>query len=225
VSYLTHVQKHKGKKQVVLIMKEMKLCVLRRLSQVPLSRDQVKFVKLRNNGIPSRLYELIDLLQGGREEIRFLLSFLTISRSITLKPVLNVSTIVDNGQDFTVPKSELKSFLHTCSNICRKKDINLFKRPRFKNFHLSTKTGPLGVSTLSGCFKELKLLPETLRQSISTLGGPVLRDHMEQILLHIEDIEDTFPVLDEIKHSDSFRRISFFSDPDGKTRVIALGDY
>lgn len=225
VLYLTHVQRHKGKKQVVLIMKEMKLCVLRVLSEVPLSRDNIKYVKLRYNGIPSRLYDLIDLIRGGKEEIRFLLSFLTISRSIILEPRVDVSTIVEHGQPFEVPRTELKSFLHTCSNICRKKDLNLFKRPKFKNFHLSTKTGPLGVSTLSGCFRELKLLPETLRQSIYTLGGSVLQDHMEQILLHIEDIERVFPVLEEINHSSSFRRISYFSDPDGKTRVIALGDY
>lgn len=206
-------------------MKEMKLCVLRVLSEVPLSRDNIKYVKLRYNGIPSRLYDLIDLIRGSKEEIRFLLSFLTISRSIILEPRVDVSTIVEHGQPFEVPRTELKSFLHTCSNICRKKDLNLFKRPKFKNFHLSTKTGPLGVSTLSGCFRELKLLPETLRQSIYTLGGSVLQDHMEQILLHIEDIERVFPVLEEINHSSSFRRISYFSDPDGKTRVIALGDY
>lgn len=208
-------------------MKEMKLCVLRYLSGNPLKKENVKYVKLRYNGLPSKLYDLIDLIKvGNKEELRFIISFLSISRTVVLKPVLDLTTIVEPGRTFDIPKKFLKSFLFTLKNHCEKKGLkDFFKRPLFKNYHLSTKTGPLGIETSKGCYEEITFLPNSLIEDISILGGPVLADHMEQVLSHIEGIKQVFPVKEEcIKHS-SFRRISYFSDPDGKTRVIALGDY
>lgn len=212
---------------VIKIMKEMKLCVLRVLSGRPLTRTLVKFNRISKVGIPTRLYDLIDLLKGTSEEIRFLLSFLTISRTIFLKPTLDLSTIIEEGKEFTIDRKLVRSFIHQIQRICSKNGLNsqsFYRKPRFKNYHLSSKVGPLGVNTLSSCYEELKLLPEQLRESIYALGGPTLKDRMEQLLDHIEDINKFLPPHEEIKSS-SFRRISYFSDPDGKTRVIALGDY
>jgi hypothetical protein len=226
VSFLTHVEKNRGKRKVIKIMKEMKLCVLRFLSGNPLNRETVQEIRIRKDGIPSRLYDLIDLLKrGGKEEIRFIISFLSISRTVVLKPALDLTTIVEPGKAFDIPERHLRSFLYTLSNICKRKDLRgFFVCPKFKNYHLSTKTGPLGIETSKACYEELELLPSELIDSISKLGGPVLADHMEQVLSHIEGIKQVFPLEEEKKHS-SFRRISYFSDPDGKTRVIALGDY
>jgi len=207
-------------------MKEMKLCVLRFLSGNPLTRESIQEIRIRKDGIPSRLYDLIELLKSGnKEELRFIISFLSISRTVVLKPALDLTTIVEPGIAFDLPRNHLKSFLYTLSNTCKKKGLRgFFVNPKFKNYHLSTKTGPLGVETSKGCYEELSLLPNDLIESISTLGGPVLADHMEQVLSHLEGIKQVFPLTEEIKFS-SIRRISYFSDPDGKTRVIALGDY
>lgn len=210
-----------------MIMKAMKLCVLRYLSNSPLTKEDMPDIRMRRDGLPSRLFTLIDLIKksNNKEEIRFIISFLSISRTVVLKPALNLTTITSSGKAFDIPKKNLKSFLYTLSNMCRRKDLKgFFKRPSFQNYHLSTKTGPLGIDTSKACYEELKLLPNSLLESISIVGGRVLADHMEQVLSHLEIIKQVLPLEEEIKFS-TFRRISYFSDPDGKTRVIALGDY
>lgn len=226
VSFLTHIQKTRGKRKVVKVMKEMKLCVLRFLAGDPLNRESVEDIKIRKDGIPSRLYDLVELLKSDNKEyFRFIISFLTISRTIILKPILDLTTIVAPGKDFDIPERHLRSFLYTLSNHCKKKGLDdFFRYPKFKNYHLSTKTGPLGIDTSKSCYEELTLLPNDLLEDISILGGPILAENMKQVLSHIEGIKQVFPLEEEIKFS-SFRRISYFSDPDGKTRVIALGDY
>jgi hypothetical protein len=124
VSFLTHIQRHKGKHQVIKIMKEMKLCVLRVLSGKPLLKDSVKFNRISEVGIPTRLYDLIDLIHGTPEEIRFLLSFLTISRSIFIKPTLNLSTITEEGKEFVLKPKIVKGFLHEIYRICKRNNKN-----------------------------------------------------------------------------------------------------
>jgi hypothetical protein len=89
---------------------------------------------------------------------------------------------------------------------------------------LTSKTGPTGTHALFSCYEELEIIPDSLRRSIGILGGPLLESRMEQVLFHSKDIKEVFPLKEEVVFS-SFRRISYFSDPDGKTRVVALGDY
>jgi len=91
---------------------------------------------------------------------------------------------------------------------------------------MSTKSGPLGQAILTSV-TELTLLPQQLVDSIRLVGGPRLSKVIDALLLgrfgelSLASIWATlFP-----PKTKSFRKISYFPDKEGKTRVIAILDY
>jgi len=69
---------------------------------------------------------------------------------------------------------------------------------------------------------DLRALPTTLLQSISTLGGKKITNFIDCVMSQMEHFEGFFPTDDSKK---SFRRLSYFADKEDKSRVIAIGDY
>jgi hypothetical protein len=91
---------------------------------------------------------------------------------------------------------------------------------------MSTKSGPLGQAILTSV-TELTLLPQPLLDSIRVLGGPKLCKVLDALMvgrfgdLSLATIWSTlFP-----PKTKSFRKLSYFGDKEGKTRVIAILDY
>jgi len=118
------------------------------------------------------------------------------------------------------------------SKILRKLNPRLFNRKRklkgvhWKNFHLTTKVGPSGkqalVSSLSD-LKSIKVLHPKLYSNICKLGGPSLEKRMDLLYCNSDKIGEIMN--QPIDKSSSIRRIHSFPDSEGKTRVIAIGDY
>jgi hypothetical protein len=82
--------------------------------------------------------------------------------------------------------------------------------------------GPNGHGLWSW-WTDLKALPESLLASLRTLGGPEFCLRLEHLLIggYKEIFNNLFPT----KRSGIFRKIIGIPDKEGKTRVIAIGDY
>jgi hypothetical protein len=95
----------------------------------------------------------------------------------------------------------------------------------FKRFHLSTKAGPNPVkrigTALNSWYTDLKALDSNLIQSIGILGGPKMRQFIDLALARQDILDNIFPSIPD----GNLRKLSYFSDKEGKTRVIAIGDY
>lgn len=91
---------------------------------------------------------------------------------------------------------------------------------------MSTKSGPNGQS-LTSSVTDLTFLPQELISSIKILGGVKLGRVIDELLrprfgnLSIASIWATI----FSPKTSRFRKLSYFSDKEGKTRVIAILDY
>lgn len=107
---------------------------------------------------------------------------------------------------------------------------------------MSTKKGPQGQAILSS-LSELTLLPLTLVEKIKLLGGSKLGNMIKENTEGLDILEFVRPTLSKDRQgvlyftiaewwahlfptkSRSLRKLSYFSDKEGKTRVIAIADY
>jgi len=96
----------------------------------------------------------------------------------------------------------------------------------FRRFHMSTKRGPIGQALLTSV-TELTLLPAELLSDIKLVGGESLSKVIEALKeprLGGFSLVDIWSRIFPAKRS-LIRKISYFSDKEGKTRVIAILDY
>lgn len=91
---------------------------------------------------------------------------------------------------------------------------------RWRRFHFSSKSGPSGHA-LFHWWCDYLLLPSKLRDSIINVGGLKLGLVLSAAERFADVISSFFPS----KGKDRYRSISYFADKEGKTRVIAIGDY
>lgn len=205
----------RGLADTVRYVKASRNCCMRVVTCEPLEFE--KGIKLQD-GWPVWLSDL-RVLTDTREGLQILMTLLLVLRGVILPPVLDIQPIVSpwKGSD-SITEKEL-------FHACRRLGIS----PRsceWKKFHMSTKSGPQGQALLMS-LTELALLPQELIADIKLLGGDKLTQIIDKLLCKtlgdysIVDIWKTFfPA-----RSTSFRKISYFSDKEGKTRVIAILDY
>lgn len=205
----------RGLEFTIRYVKTSRLAVTRYLTGHPMSvADQVAL----DGGWPVWLIPFKELTAdpGG---VKFLLTLLIALRGIKTTPVLDTKTITDpwKGTDSITEKE----FDHACGQLGIKET-----KVEWKQFHMSTKTGPLGQAMLHS-FTELTCLPQQLLDNIRVLGGERLRTVIDGA------IADRFGGLSLARmwekfyppKTKSFRKLSYFSDKEGKTRVIAILDY
>lgn len=99
-------------------------------------------------------------------------------------------------------------------------------RPSFIEFHSSTKSGPNGQALLTA-LHDFTLLPVHLVNSIKIMGGKRLESIVERLTVSNQDLGliDWFYKTWKRKDSSELRKLSYFADKEGKTRVIAILDY
>jgi hypothetical protein len=152
------------------------------------------------------------------------MTLLTSLRSITLPPKLETKTITDpwNGSD-NITNHELWQVIRSIGCV---KAIN--KLEDWDDYHLSTKRGPAGQAILTS-ISEVTLLSPKLIADISLLGGSKLAEEIISLtdkldILQWRSISWFWNTIYKLK-SDNLRKLSFFSDKEGKTRVIGIVDY
>lgn len=98
------------------------------------------------------------------------------------------------------------------------------KLPSWQEYHLTVKGSPSGGQALVNCLQDLVNLPESLINSIACFSGSEeLSSNMALLRRHASELSE---VLEQpIASNSSFRRVVAFPDSEGKTRLIALGDY
>jgi hypothetical protein len=199
----------------VKYVKTTRLAVTRYLTGHPLTAvDQVAL----KDGWPVWLSDL-KVLMSTHQGIKLLLTLLVSLRGIHLDAVLDITPIVApwKGSDSITEKE----FNHAARQLGIRPT-----KVEFSRFHMSTKSGPLGQAILTSV-SELTLLPLELIDNIRLLAGGSLGEKIDALKasrfgdLSLASVWATlFP-----PKTSSFRKLSYFSDKEGKTRVIAILDY
>jgi hypothetical protein len=216
-SRLDKLMAERGVAFTVKYVKSSRNCVMRVLSGRPL--ESCEGVALRE-GWPEWLAPFRYLIES-KDGIRVLMTMLIALRGVILPPNLDLTPIVSpwNG---ALPEISEKHHKHVCRGLgIRHKSVE-WSKP-----HMSTKRGPLGQALLTSV-SELTLIPQELLDAIVLVGGPKLSKVIEGLKAPIAgspySIVDVWSKLYPPK-TKSLRRISYFSDKEGKTRVIAILDY
>jgi len=212
---LAYLVESRGLPFTVRYVKTSRNAVMRIISGQPLkSTDGVRL----KDGMPVWLSPFKHLLET-KNGIRLFTTLLVALRGVKLKPELKLDPIVDKWGG----TSDITAREHR--HACRSLRIHRCS-VEWKRFHMSTKRGPLGQAILTSV-TELTLLPQKLLESIYLVGGSSLRNVIDGLRIprlkgySLVDIWSTlFP-----PKTNSLRRISYFSDKEGKTRVIAILDY
>jgi hypothetical protein len=131
--------------------------------------------------------------------------------------------------DINFPPKILQDFTNL---IRRKTPKRLYKKiwnkgkkinTSFNQFHASSKKGPTGLQSLVSVTLDSKNLPESLIDSIEVIGGTDLGSKLRLVR---ENSEIYGKHLNQpLEGKPTFRKLSYFPDKEGKTRVIAIGDY
>nr|UJQ92486.1 MAG: putative RNA-dependent RNA polymerase [Mitoviridae sp.] len=216
-SRLDRLIAERGLAFTVKYVKDSRNCVMRVLSGRPL--DACPGVALRE-GWPEWLIPF-RYLSEFRDGIRVLTTLLVVLRGVHLTAVLDLNPIISpwNG---SLPEISEKKHNHVCRGLgIRRKSVE-WSKP-----HMSTKRGPLGQALLTAV-SEITLIPPELLESIYLVGGDKLKAVMDGLRAPIAgtnlSVVDVWSKLYPPK-TKSLRRISYFSDKEGKTRVIAILDY
>lgn len=201
----------------VMYVKSSRNCVMRVLSGRPL--ESCDGVALRE-GWPEWLVPFRYLIES-QDGIRVLMTLLISLRGVMLAPKLDLTPIVSPWGG-ALPDFSDKHHAHVCRGLgIRRKSVE-WSKP-----HMSTKRGPLGQALLTAV-TELTLVPQELLESITLIGGPKLGKVIDSLKAPIAgtpfSVVDVWSKLYPAK-TKSLRRISYFSDKEGKTRVIAILDY
>jgi len=93
---------------------------------------------------------------------------------------------------------------------------------RFRNYHFTTKAGPNGHA-LGRFLDDLESLPESLRKSISIVGGDKLSDRMSILLKESSYIRSDGSL--QSPKPEEIYETSLLSEMEGKVRYVAELDY
>jgi len=207
----------RGKTWTVKYVKMTRLAVTRFISGEPI--DHLPGLKVRD-GWPMWVNCLKPLLQD-KICLKVLLTLLTVLRDLQDKPILDVQPITDTwkGALPSVTRGQHRT-------IC--KELGIGKRSvEWRRYHMSTKKGPNGQAIWSSVF-DLSALPDKLIKDITLIAGSPLRKHMDEIRSARWDslsLADVWLTLFPLERDKQLRKLSYFSDKEGKTRVIAILDY
>lgn len=211
----SHNVDHQGLEQTVRRYKSLRLAVLRYLSGNPLY--ELESVALDSSGFPKEL-SLWKSDLNDPQTIRVLLTLLNVGRAFKFKAILKLDTIETPSKG--IPQNE-----DTIKVIC--KTLGVYPQSlSWRDFHFSTKSGPNGPA-LASALTDLDAITPQQKEDIILLGGLALQVAMTKPYqptgLGYSMIE-----IWRLIHSKAekySRKLSYFSDKEGKTRVIAILDY
>jgi len=233
IRFLNHLYSEKGLKVSIERIKLDRLRVYQYLSGFKQEKDK----SLTYDGLPKKLKTLIPLIREGKPlNLRFISTLLYSLRrfNLPLDPKISSITNESEAQDYsrifkyTIPF--IKKLIRITPKSFREKDdltgnlLVKFKTPIWEEYHMTAKKGPSKGQGLVNCLQDLVSMPDTLINSISSLGGDLLSKNLTTLLLNVEELSNVLgsPVTED---KTFVRRIASFGDSEGKTRLIALVDY
>lgn len=221
--------KSNGKYYAIQRIKLWRLLYTRKLCGQPL-KSYPDIVGIDKDGFPKKLHFLKEVaLQFDKpQNVRFILTLLSISRAIPVTREPDFSTI-------TAPYKGVKPPLEVIPDefivkFCKDRWLRVYPEDYrsgkdLKLNFFSTKAGPMGAAT-SSAFEYIPLLTEHIKGAIGSLIG-------DSFIMRLCDIE--YGLLPKIgkglftpkkkSFGECLRRLSIVNDPEGKARVIAILDY
>jgi len=213
----SHNVDQQGLKQTLLRYKNLRLAVLRYLSGNPLY--ELEFIALTSSGFPRELKQWESELMSNVDSQRILLTLLNVGRAFKIQPTFNPDTI-------TTPSKGLPHLEEAVIGaICKNLGVN-FQELSWQQFHFSTKSGPNGPAMVTA-LTDLDALSSQQKDDIYLLGGEALQVAMRKPYFQTP-LGHTMMELWTTVHNKPekyTRKLSYFSDKEGKTRIIAILDY
>jgi len=194
-----------------------------------LSGNKVRIpgVRLTSSGLPVAFGPLLKYFSGSgpqAEMLQFLNTILFSTRALKSSPQLDTSAITlpsKRGYEFSDIGLYATDFWKAMGYFHK----DHIPRPlKFRRFHFTTKSGPLGHA-LASWVDDLFSLPDQLAESIKTLGGWKMVEFMDAAFGLEDLVRGMSTQYKAPKSAWPLRRLSFFADKEGKTRVIAIMDY
>lgn len=162
----------------------------------------------------------------GLPFIRLIFSVLYVTRFIELKPVPSFSSIESAPRFVGTPFNYFKDmtqFLKELGVNPQKFGSVPFKL-KFKEFHMSSKSGPNGHALWSS-YVDSMILPPDLENSLHVVGGPKLGELLSRMKTLVSKIPTFFLSRGSPKGQPQIRKLACISDKEGKTREVAILDY
>jgi len=178
-------------------------------------------VRCTSDGIPLVLSPwLSDIRQGSSPAVlRTIMTILYSTRALNLGVITDTKTITEPTNVVSPDISKFsKDFWR---ELGYKPSMAVPSALMWKKFHFSTKSGPNGHALFTS-LADLYVLPETLIDSIKTIGGEKLKTTLSHLLHPV-----TKTLMGSILNvlGTKFRKITSFPDKEAKVRVIAQLDY
>lgn len=210
-----------GVKGSLIWIKSRRTSYLQYLSTTPGSSEESK-LRLKLKRVWGHRAAAV-LLKRDPPTIRMVLTAFTALRGFHLPVKVDVTSITGQftGTDLGSWKPWVDPFWNLLKKLHRVPAPVCL--PRWVEYHFTLKAGPNGIGILNS-LGDLASLSPRLLESIWTLGGEHLRQKMERLLVATPILQaiDLSVVHTKIGHS---RKIVGIPDKEGKTRVIAIGDY
>jgi len=168
----------------------------------------------------------VDIQDKNYPLIRLILSVLYISRFIRLEPKASHQSIEDGPRFHEDPsdlKDDMSRFLKDLG-VNRHQQGKIPKALRFKEFHMTSKSGPNGHALWTS-YRDLDEVPKSLRDSIRVVAGDKLPDLMSRLELLYRAIPSFFDSYASRKGVSEIRRLAVIADKEGKSREVAILDY
>jgi len=209
---------HRGKLSLVKYVKSTRLAITRYLSGEPI--PALEGLRLTKSKWPHWMRHWVKLDLTNPMVIKYLFTLLTAFRGFRFSPILDTTPIISEFKGSLPMMSEREILM-----ISRWLGISKAECS-FKTFHMSTKSGPNGQAILSA-LTDIQSLPPDLICDIFTVGGSSLESIMTDIMKPVYqelNLAQVFNAVFDLRGS-KYRKLSYFSDKEGKTRVIGILDY
>lgn len=224
IKLITNLVANHGVYYTIKQLKAFRLLVTKYMAGEPLRLISER-ISINKSGFPRKISFLKTYIDSENvHQIRFALTLLGVSRAIWYdenKPDYSVLT-APQVQNPNIVKG-LMDFIPEF--------FKMFKIPKFegqwdrRDCHLSTKSGPQGLATLTA-WRTAFLLPDWLVNNIGVFGGIDLYNFINDIRKHrnAEFLHKIFKRL-KFKEFKGLRKISIVRDPEAKARIIAILDW
>jgi hypothetical protein len=209
-------QTTRGSLETIRWLKDLRLIVYKYVANEQL---EISFVSLdRTTKLPRVFGPLgVGLAERNKGTIRLILTILLWSRLIKEWKSPDISTITE-GPSFT-PEIE-RSWIQMIPMLWKDLVGEIPKVPLWKSVHMTSKKGPNGFA-MTNSKNELLAHSEVSLSHLSVVGGPAL----EFYLAEMKDLTYLFLKQEKDKEVVNLRKLSIVKDTEGKSRIIAIGDY
>jgi len=223
-SKILTVASSRGKAEAIRYTKDLRL----KFTKIILSIDPVDFKRRDQLRFPKILRPIVQHIEDSKSYpfIRLIFSSLYVSRMFRLDSDISFNTI-EEEPSYTGNLDSIDDDVRQFLKILGANPEHFGQIPkslRFKEFHMSSKSGPNGHALWTS-FKDIYGLTENQKQAIKAVGGKKLYDLMIKFQHLYQKIPQFFDYRASRKGSPISRRIAKINDKEGKTREVAIGDY